>query len=50
MFVLQFFRILIFGFNSGVKGQKMAQKDKKYVCRTPHLRKHHFFKTDFLDF
>ena len=34
MFVLQFFRIFIFGFYSGVKGQKMAQKDK----------------TDFLDF
>ena len=23
---------------SGIKGQKMAQDDKKYVCCTPYLR------------
>ena len=50
MFVLQFFRILIFGFNSGVKGQKMAQKDKKYVCRTPLPQEASFFQNWFFGF
>ena len=34
-----FFQISIFGVNSVVKGQKMAQNDKKFCC-TLYLRKH----------
>ena len=34
---LHFFKILIFGFNSGVKLQKMAQNDKKIMSVALHM-------------
>ena len=37
---LHYFKILIYGVNSVVKGQKMVQNDNNYVCHTPYLRKH----------
>ena len=45
--LLHFSEILFFGVSSGVKGQKMAQNDKKIVCRTPYLRKHTSYDCDF---
>ena len=38
-----FFLILIFGVVRGVKGQKMVQNDKNYVCSTPFLRNHTWY-------
>ena len=46
MCFLHFFQLLIFGVNSGVKRQKMAQNDK-IVCRTPYLRKRASYDCDF---
>ena len=41
MHCFRFFKILIFQIGSGVKGQKMAQNDKKlYVCQAQYFRKH----------
>ena len=40
MHFLYFLQILIFRVNKEVKGQKMAQNDKIYVCHTPYLREH----------
>ena len=37
---LYIFQILILGLVSRVKGQKMAQNDKKNVCHTLYLRNH----------
>ena len=37
--ICSFFKILIFRFVSGAKGQKMAQDDKKF-CHTPYLKNH----------
>ena len=35
--LLIFFQILIFSVNGGVKGQKMAQMTKKFVCDASYL-------------
>ena len=37
IFICVFFKILIFWFVSGGKGQKMAQDDKK-LCQAPYLK------------
>ena len=44
---LHYFKILIYEVNSEVKGQKMAQNDKNYVCHTPYLKKHILYCGDF---
>ena len=46
-FIPNFFKFFWRGVNSGVKGQKMAQMTKNYVCRIPYLRKHTSYGCDF---
>ena len=46
-FFLHFFQMLIFGVNSGVKGQKRPKMTKNYICHTPYFRKHISYDHDF---
>ena len=39
-FFFHFFKILIFWFHRGVKGQNRVHNDKYSVCCTPYLRNH----------
>ena len=46
-FYVFFFQILIYRVNSGVKEQKMTQKEKQIVSHIPYLRKHVSYDRDF---